>query len=756
MAFLQINAGESATVQVAVRIRPTNKREINNENIIMVKGSATQSSDNPFVSAQSHAISAPVVATELQIKNPETKEKKTFSFDYIYGQESTQEQVFNQIGMSIIDNTFKGYNTCVFAYGQTGTGKSHSMMGSGEQPGLIPRTCGSLFDLQADHNTASAPITIGYKVEIAYLEIYAESVRDLLSKTPKAALKVREHPVIGPYVEKLTQILVEDFESIRKLIDQGNKERATASTAMNNQSSRSHAILTIYFTQIITDPSIGKPRQVVSKINLVDLAGSERVESSEVEGINFTEAININKSLTTLGNVISKLAAQSKDKIVKKPKKSGIVKKPVKKSILKKPTHIPYRDSTLTWILRESLGGNSKTYMIATLSPSSINYNESISTLRYASNVKQIINTVKVNEDPNDKLIRALKAEIAELKMQVSLRRSDANFNGDDLSMLSEEIKQREALMQERDKSWEQKLSDSKALEERIRAQHAFELEQTQLQHQNEKLELEREYERKLAAVAANQATQANQAEYTQPQQIIDPNPAILSLTTELISKQEDNNNVLRELKQAIIDVKNNNNSDETIRQYESKIERITIEHETIKSAHDSAIKEIAQLKANNATLKTELSTVQRELQTQLKRFDEERTSQSKQIQQLKHKNHLLESAAAQTTNRELHLTCSALDERIAKASSDLADIEKKYKDKTADMENIKIAYDELTQRIDADKEEYAKLHTMVSDMKNDLIAQIESARVELSNPTTEQLMKINEGFTAILNKLNK
>ena len=803
MAFLQINAGESATVQVAVRIRPLNKREQNNESIITVKGAAAHTT-SPFISAGSHSSSSPVIATELQIKNPETKEKKTFSYDFIYGPDSTQDQVFNQIGMSIIDNTFKGYNTCVFAYGQTGTGKSHSMMGSTEQSGLIPKTCDSLFTLQESHNNAVSPISINYKVEISYSEIYAESVRDLLSNTPKTTLKIREHPVIGPYVENLTQILVQDFNSIKKLISQGNKERMTASTAMNSQSSRSHAILTVYFTQIISDPSIGKPRQVVSKINLVDLAGSERVESSEVEGINFTEAININKSLTTLGNVISKLALQSKDKLVKKPKKKiATVKKPKTTSILKKPSHIPYRDSTLTWILKESLGGNSKTYMIATLSPSGINYNESMSTLRYASNVKQIINTVKVNEDPNDKLIRTLKSEIDDLKLQLAIRGSDASYSNEDLKALREEISSREELMRERDRTWEQKLADSKTLEIQIREQHKRELEEKEKLY-NKQLESAANEKLKLEQKIAELSIQTPRTDDTEPVLRTITNDILLkqeahnvelmtklnkqeeqnadlitkqeARTADLLAKQEAQNaellkqntelqlQLLRnqevqnaELKRVIMEVHSNNNN-EIIKQYEAKLltqtkitEEANAEATAAKIAQEASIKEIEELKVYNTKLKTELSTARNEIQQHLRRFEDERSTYSKQIQHLKNKNHML----------ELQHNCEVLDEKYAQTASKLREVEQRYSEvntelssKTQQLNDIKTEYQTLAIRLTEDKREYDKLHDFISTVKFEFDEQIEIAKTALSNPTNADLLKINEGFLNILNKL--
>lgn len=420
------------------------------------------------------------------------------------------------------------------------SGKSHSILGSPKEPGLIPRICQALFDRQATNNgMVIGDAVITYKIELSYLEIYSEEVKDLLVKQhPPNGLKVRQHPELGPYVEGLQQILVEDYATIKKLIDAGNKERAVASTALNDRSSRSHAICTLYFTQLIDEPSLGKTREVVSKVNLVDLAGSERVEVSGVTGINFKEAININKSLSTLGLVISKLAAssmkgtKSSKPTIKKSTKKSVIKNstydrysptttkvartkqsPVrgspisqssgtrspKSSDLKKSVvetqsisdHIPFRDSVLTWILKESLGGNSKTFMLATISPSEMNYNESLGTLRYAYNAKQIVNTIKVNEDPNDKLIRVLKGEIEALRAQLSMKGADSSTPVLELKQLKEELAQREELMKEKDKSWEQKLNESKTINKDLLEKAAVEKAQLLLEY-NRQLEAQR------------------------------------------------------------------------------------------------------------------------------------------------------------------------------------------------------------------------------------------------------------------------
>ncbi|KAM7312188.1 kinesin-like protein unc-104 isoform X4 [Ixodes scapularis] len=234
-------------------------------------------------------------------------------------------------------------------------------------------------------------------VIVSYMEIYCERVRDLLNPKTKNNLRVREHPLLGPYVEDLSKLAVTNYHDIHALMDEGNKARTVAATNMNETSSRSHAVFTIIFTQRKTDKDTGLATERVSKISLVDLAGSERADSTGAQGTRLKEGANINKSLTTLGKVISALA-----EVATKKKRKG--------------DFIPYRDSVLTWLLRENLGGNSKTAMIAAISPADINYEETLSTLRYADRAKQIVCKAVINEDANARLIRELKDEIMRLK----------------------------------------------------------------------------------------------------------------------------------------------------------------------------------------------------------------------------------------------------------------------------------------------------------------------------------------------------
>ena len=217
-----------------------------------------------------------------------------------------QEDVFNKIGTGVVENAFCGYNACIFAYGQTGSGKSFTMMGTSELPGIIPRLCNAVFERIAVETGEST----NFKVEVSYMEIYNERVRDLLDpkKSSKQNLKVREHKSLGPMVDGLSVLAVSSFDQIARLIDEGNKCRTVAATNMNAESSRSHAVFTIRLTQLLVDVENGFTGEKVSKISLVDLAGSERVAKTGAIGKRLEEGGNINKSLTTLGMVISALA----------------------------------------------------------------------------------------------------------------------------------------------------------------------------------------------------------------------------------------------------------------------------------------------------------------------------------------------------------------------------------------------------------------------------------------------------------------
>ncbi|KAM8774908.1 kinesin-like protein KIF16B isoform 6-T6 [Rhynchonycteris naso] len=428
-----------ASVKVAVRVRPMNRREKDLEAkfIIQMEKSKT-------------------IITNLKIPEGGTGDSgrertKTFTYDFSFYSADTkspdyvsQEMVFKTLGTDVVKSAFEGYNACVFAYGQTGSGKSYTMMGNSGDCGLIPRICEGLF---SRINETTRWDEASFRAEVSYLEIYNERVRDLLRRKSSKTfnLRVREHPKEGPYVEDLSKHLVQNYGDVEELMDAGNINRTTAATGMNDVSSRSHAIFTIKFTQAKFDSEM--PCETVSKIHLVDLAGSERADATGATGVRLKEGGNINKSLVTLGNVISALADLSQDAA------NPFVKK--------KQVFVPYRDSVLTWLLKDSLGGNSKTIMIATISPADVNYGETLSTLRYANRAKNIINKPTINEDANVKLIRELRAEIARLKTLLAQGNQIALLDSPTALSMEEKLQQNEARVQELTKEWTNKWNET-------------------------------------------------------------------------------------------------------------------------------------------------------------------------------------------------------------------------------------------------------------------------------------------------------
>ncbi|CAL8070033.1 unnamed protein product [Calicophoron daubneyi] len=369
-----MTSGDTNNVKVAVRCRPLNRKETENgckEIAIIdeVEGSvslkkASLDNDQPF---------------------------KQFTFDLVFGVKSKQADIYNKVARPIVDKVLEGYNGTIFAYGQTGTGKTFTMEGVRSVPelrGIIPNSFAHIFGAiaKADSNTR-------FLVRVSYLEIYNEEVRDLLGKDQGARLDVKERPDIGVYVKDLSSFVVHSPNEMDKLMSFGNRNRVTGATNMNEHSSRSHAIYTITLecSQTIEQ---SKPLLRQGKLHLVDLAGSERQSKTGATGKRLQEANKINLSLTTLGNVISALV-------------DG------------KSTHVPYRNSKLTRLLQDSLGGNSKTVMIANIAPSDYNYEESLSTLRYANRAKSIKNNAKINEDPKDAMLRQFQKEIEQLRKQL-------------------------------------------------------------------------------------------------------------------------------------------------------------------------------------------------------------------------------------------------------------------------------------------------------------------------------------------------
>lgn len=347
-------------------------------------------------------------------------EEKNFTFDNSFWSHDAkdehyahQEDIYNALGEEFLDHNFEGYHTCIFAYGQTGSGKSYTMMGTPTQPGLIPRTCEDLFERIESSNSPH----VSYTVRVSYFEVYNEHVRDLLAPPSQSSekhpyyLKIRESPTEGPYVKDLTDVPVKNYPELLRFMRMGDASRTTASTKMNDTSSRSHAVFTIMLKQIHHDLSTDSTTERLARIRLVDLAGSERAKATEATGARLREGSNINKSLTTLGRVIAALADPRHGRVHNGGKTRS-------KDV------VPYRDSILTWLLKDSLGGNSKTAMIACIAPS--DYDETLSTLRYADQAKHIRTRAIVNQDSvsaaeRDAQILDMQNTIRELQVQVSL-----------------------------------------------------------------------------------------------------------------------------------------------------------------------------------------------------------------------------------------------------------------------------------------------------------------------------------------------
>lgn len=383
---------KSESVKVAVRVRPMNSREKDENSTICVEVDPS--------------------TNQISVSNPK-QETKTFQFDYVYPLTSSQREVYDEVAFPIVESIFQGYNGTIFAYGQTGCGKTYTMMGivnDSTLKGVIPNAFDHIFGYIANEGTSKR-----FLVRCSFVEIYNEEVRDLLVKSNSTnngmqgksskGLEVREDPKKGTYVKGLSYTPLKSSDEIIKCLDKGNANRHVGVTSMNDKSSRSHSLFTVYLE--IEDGDSGdngdnsNKKIKTAKLNLVDLAGSERVSKTKATGQTFDEGKKINLSLTALGSVIDALSSNRK--------------------------HIPYKDSKLTRLLADSLGGNTKTVMFANISPASFNYEETVGTLRYASRAKLIKNAPKVNEDPKDALLRQYEEQIKLLKEQLSNNNNNNN-----------------------------------------------------------------------------------------------------------------------------------------------------------------------------------------------------------------------------------------------------------------------------------------------------------------------------------------
>lgn len=402
----------SESVRVVVRCRPMNGKE--------------------KAASYDKVVDVDVKLGQVSVKNPKGTSHempKTFTFDAVYDWNAKQFELYDETFRPLVDSVLQGFNGTIFAYGQTGTGKTYTMegvRGDPEKRGVIPNS----FDHIFTHISRSQ--NQQYLVRASYLEIYQEEIRDLLSKDQTKRLELKERPDTGVYVKDLSSFVTKSVKEIEHVMNVGNQNRSVGATNMNEHSSRSHAIfvITIECSEVGLD---GENHIRVGKLNLVDLAGSERQAKTGAQGERLKEATKINLSLSALGNVISALV-------------DG------------KSTHIPYRDSKLTRLLQDSLGGNAKTVMVANVGPASYNVEETLTTLRYANRAKNIKNKPRVNEDPKDALLREFQEEIARLKAQLEKRsigrrkRREKRAIVEDHSLVAEE---KMRLLKEKEKKME-------------------------------------------------------------------------------------------------------------------------------------------------------------------------------------------------------------------------------------------------------------------------------------------------------------
>ncbi|GAB7351114.1 hypothetical protein MBLNU459_g1576t1 [Dothideomycetes sp. NU459] len=433
---------DAGNVKVVVRVRKFVKRELE-------RGAPCLIEMNP-VNQQTTIHPPEPDATEGKRR---AFEEKSFTFDKSFWSHdessphfSHQQDIYASFGEEFLDHNFDGYHTCIFAYGQTGSGKSYTMMGTPEQPGLTPRTCEGLFQrIQAEQNG-----NITYNVHVSYFEVYNEHVRDLLvpRMIPPQYLKIRESKSDGVYVQNLTDSAVKSYEDVERLMKMGDMNRTTASTKMNDTSSRSHAVFTLTLRQIQHDIATDSTIERTARMRLVDLAGSERANRTEATGQRLREGGNINQSLTTLGRVIAALADPKRQRAAARSGASNTTRR--------RGEVVPYRDSVLTWLLKDSLGGNSKTAMVACISPT--DYEETLSTLRYADQAKRIRTRAHVNQDAvsaaeRDAQIADMAETIRQLQLSVnasaSRKRDEADRVGQELEDYQRQVSKMQRAMQE-------------------------------------------------------------------------------------------------------------------------------------------------------------------------------------------------------------------------------------------------------------------------------------------------------------------
>ncbi|XP_057366894.1 kinesin-like protein KIF16B [Daphnia carinata] len=440
-----------SNIKVAVRVRPLTTSEATLNHQLTV-----QMDVNNIVHLHIPALSKTSAEDGWNNKRASSQSRQ-FAFDHFFpatdgssvsANIASQEKVFEELGMPVLNSLFDGYNACVLAYGPSGTGKTYTMMGTPLEPGLAPRLCTAIFERMNSECGCSNVHRPSFRIDISFMEIYNEKVRDLLeehSNRGSVLLKIREHPQLGPYVQGLSRHTVEDAAAALGLLKEGAQRRASAATHKNGHSSRSHAVFTVHCTAAwVTDE--GLPRETVAKLHLVDLAGSERASCNPINRLRLKEGALINKSLASLGNVINALAEKaslsrvSTSTLNTSSSSTSSVNTPSVQTPTALPRRfqtpfVPYRDSVLTWLLKDSLGGNSKTFLVAAISPSTRAFKETVNTLRFAERAKRVVNEPVINENASIELIRHLTQEVTRLRVLFT-QSVKSNQSSDNVGMI--------------------------------------------------------------------------------------------------------------------------------------------------------------------------------------------------------------------------------------------------------------------------------------------------------------------------------
>ena len=384
--------GKAENIRVCARFRPQNERE---------KAQSKEKQLRYEVDRGNTSVTFHLGQSTTYSGSGAREEKTSFNLDRIYKEESTQDEVFEWISNNIVKHCFEGYNGTIFAYGQTSSGKTHTMFGpddyldTPDEWGIVPKSISELFNF-----VHQSPAGWEFAISTSYFQLYKEKLQDLL-KPANNNMKIHESKARGIYIEGLSSEYLEDVQNLLDVLTVGGANKTVASTDMNTRSSRSHSVLQVTLVQKNEEGS-----SKTGKFTFVDLAGSERVDKTNAVGQTFEEAKKINLSLTCLANVI--------------------------KSLSQGNAHIPYRYSKLTRILQESLGGNTKTMLILCCSPDLSNIEETLSTLRFGKSAKNIKNQVKVNVRRSAQelefMVKRLQEELAAERKQVEALRSEIDW----------------------------------------------------------------------------------------------------------------------------------------------------------------------------------------------------------------------------------------------------------------------------------------------------------------------------------------